>query len=295
MELSFLTGTGVALVTPFQQVRVDYESLKRIVEYTIKGGVDYLVVLGSTGEAATISKREKQTILDVVVETSQARVPIVFGCFGGNNTAEITKSFGKYHMEGVSALLSSSPEYNRPSQRGIKEHFTKLADKSPLPIILYNVPSRTASDMAAETIIQLSKHEQIVGVKEASADFFKAAQVLKDADKDFLVLSGDDITALPLLSLGAKGVISVIANAFPKTFSGMVDAALKQDFKKARELHLKMLEFHPLLYREGNPSGIKSLMALKGFCSQDMRLPLVPITDGLQENLAKLLEKLPLK
>ena len=285
MNTDQFRGTGVATITPFQDGKLDLDALSEIVDFQIKQGVDYLVCLGTTGEAITLSHEETEQVLQVTIDVNAQRVPLIFGIFGGNNTRVLASKLANYNLEGVDAVLSSSPAYNKPTQEGIYQHYRVLAEKSPRPIIIYNVPGRTCSNISAETILRLSELDNIIGVKDASANMVQAAQVVKQKPKDFLMLSGDDPTTLSLLASGGDGVISVIANAYPGPFSKMVKAGLDGDFDTARAIHLQLLDIHPLLYAEGNPAGIKGAMQILGKCTREVRLPLVPLSDRSYQDL----------
>jgi 4-hydroxy-tetrahydrodipicolinate synthase len=276
-----LRGTGVALVTPFKNGQIDWENLERVIEHVIGGGVEFLVSLGTTGESNTISEEEHRQILDFTIKTNRGRVPLVAGVFGGNNTASLVQKMQGFNFEGIDALLSSNPAYNKPSQEGIFQHYLALAEASPLPIIIYNVPSRTASNMNAETTLRLAHtSEKFIAIKEASNDIYQIMKIIKGRPKDFLVLSGDDFITLPLIASGGDGVISVIANTLPRPFTDMVRAALRQDLPTAQKLNNKLLELYRLLFLEGNPVGVKAAMELQGLCSREVRLPLVPMTEA---------------
>ncbi|MDH3649162.1 MAG: 4-hydroxy-tetrahydrodipicolinate synthase [Saprospiraceae bacterium] len=286
MSSNQLKGTGVALVTPFKHGVVDLDALKRIIHFVMEGGIDYLVCLGTTGESATLTRAESRSVLDTFVTTSAGHVPIVLGALGGNDTAGIIRQFSEFDLSGVSALLSSSPAYNKPSQEGIFEHYRALADQSPLPIIIYNVPARTCSNISADTTLRIAEEcDQIIGIKDAAGDMMQAAMVIKNKPEDFLILSGDDPTALSMMALGADGVISVIANAFPARLSQMVEASLAGDFDRAVQLHFALLDIHYWLYAEGNPTGIKGAMEILGLCGREMRLPLMPLSTERYEGL----------
>jgi len=280
-------GTGVALVTPFKNNVIDWDSLGNIIDYVIDGGVDYLVCLGTTGEAVTLSDTECRQILDFTLRKNDGRVPLVYGLFGGNNTEQIIERIASYSFDGIDAILSSSPNYIKPGQEGIYRHFVKLADHSPVPIIVYNVPSRTASNILSETTIRIAQHPNIMGVKEASGDMLQVMEIIKHKPDDFLVISGDDITTYPLMAAGGDGVISVIANAFPTEFSGMVRACLNKDFDTALKLNYQLLDIHWDLYTEGSPTGIKGVMEYIGLCSREVRLPLVDVTDATYQALKR--------
>jgi 4-hydroxy-tetrahydrodipicolinate synthase len=276
-----LRGTGVALVTPFKNNGdIDWEDLERIIEHVIGGGVEFLVSLGTTGESVTISDEEQRQILDFTIKVNRGRVPLIAGVFGSNNTRALVEKVRNFNFEGIDALLSSNPSYSKPGQEGIFQHYMALAEESPRPIIIYNVPSRTASNMTAETTLRLANaSEKFIGIKEASDDIYQVIKILKGRPKNFLMLSGDDFITLPLIAVGGDGVISVIANATPRPFSDMVRAALRQDMPTAQKLNFKFLELYKLLFLEGNPVGVKAALELQGLCSRDVRLPLVPMTE----------------
>ena len=274
-------GTGVALVTPFKNNgQVDWEDLEKIIEHVLAGGVEFLVSLGTTGESVTLSDEEHRSILDFTIKINRGRVPLVAGVFGGNNTTALVEKIQKFHFEGIDALLSSNPSYSKPGQEGIFQHYMALAEVTPLPIIIYNVPSRTASNLQAETTLRLANaSDKFLGIKEASDDIYQVMKIIKGKPKDFLVLSGDDFLTLPLIAVGGNGVISVIANTTPRPFSNMVRAALRHDLATAQKLNLQLLELYKLLFLEGNPVGVKAAMELQGLCSREVRLPLVPMTE----------------
>jgi 4-hydroxy-tetrahydrodipicolinate synthase len=274
-----LRGTGVALVTPFKNGTVDYDGLERLIEHNINGGLEFLVTMGTTGESVTLSKKEKIAVMDFTVKTAGGRVGIVAG-FGGYNTAEVKEQMQEYHFEGVDAILSVSPAYNKPTQEGIFLHFMALAEVAPRPIILYNVPGRTASNMEAETTLRLAKaHEKFIAVKEASGNLRQCMEIIHGRPDGFLVLSGDDNITLPIIACGGDGVISVVGNAYPREFSDMTRAALSGDFKKAQDLHYKLMHLVDLLFVEGNPGGIKANLEILNICSAELRLPLAPISE----------------
>ena len=275
-----LRGTGVALVTPFKNAAVDWEDLERIIEHVIAGGVEFLVSLGTTGESSAISDEEHRQILDFTIKVNRGRLPLVAGVFGGNNTAAMVEKIKGFNFEGIDAILSSNPAYSRPGQEGIFQHYMALEDASPRPIIIYNVPSRTASNMTAETTLRLANaSSKFIAVKEASDDLYQITKIIKGRPEHFLVLSGDDFLTLPLVAAGGDGVISVIANTVPRPFTDMVRAALRQDLPTAQKLNFKLLELYKLLFIEGNPVGVKAAMELQGLCSREVRLPLVPMTE----------------
>jgi len=273
-------GTGVALVTPFNDGKIDWAALERIIEHVIAGGVEFLVSLGTTGESVTLSDDEHRQILDYTIKVNNGRLPLVAGIFGGNNTAALTDKLRRFNFDGIDALLSSSPSYNKPGQEGIFQHYMELAEAAPRPIIIYNVPSRTASNISAETTIRLARaSEKFLGIKEASDDIYQVMKILRGKPDDFLVLSGDDFMTLPIIACGGDGVISVLANTTPKPFTDMVRAALQNDLKTARALNDKLLELYKLLFIEGNPGGVKAAMELQGLCARDVRLPLAPMSE----------------
>ena len=280
MDYQFLNGTGVALITPFQSNgNVDFSSLAKIIQHCISGGVEYLVTMGTTGEAATLSLQERMEIIRFTVKESGGRIPVVAG-IGGNNTAELCKEMDQLDHEGIAAILSSSPAYNKPSQEGIFQHYMKLLEHSPLPIIIYNVPGRTDSNILPETTLRLAHASpRFIAIKEASGDLAQATKILKDKPSNFLVLSGDDPLALALIGIGGHGVISVMANALPQEFSQMIRFALQGNFTEAAGLNLKIFDLHKWLYVEGNPVGIKLAASYLGLCENHFRLPLVPMSE----------------
>lgn len=289
-----LHGTGVALVTPFKNNQVDYAGLERLIEHNIKGGVEFLVTMGTTGESVTLTKKEKIEVMDFTIRTAAGRAGIVAG-FGGYNTAEVIEQMQSYHFEGVDAILSVSPAYNKPTQEGIFRHYMALAEVTPRPIILYNVPGRTGSNMSAETTIRLANaSDKFIAVKEASGNMRQCMEIIYGRPDGFIVLSGDDNITLPLIACGAEGVISVVGNAFPREFSDMTRAALAGDYETAKKLHYKLLHLIDLLFVEGNPGGIKANLEILGICSSEVRLPLAPISDKTFEALKKAVERLAL-
>ena len=293
MRLPQLKGTGTALITPFKNGQIDYTALKEIIEFNINGGVEFLVSLGTTGEAVTISRKKCQKILQFTKEVVDGRVPIVIGLFGGNGTDFILERMDSYDTDGFVAMMSSNPNYNKPTQEGIYQHYLKIAEAATLPIIIYNVPGRAASNVHAETTLRLAEaSEKFVAIKEASADLNQIQQILKHRPKDFMVLSGDDPTALATIGCGAEGVISVISNAFPREFSDMVRAALDGDFSTARAINFELLDIHQWLYKDGNPAGVKAAMNLLGFCENELILPLVPATATTMKNLEMEIKKI---
>jgi 4-hydroxy-tetrahydrodipicolinate synthase len=288
-----LKGTGVAIVTPFNEDKsVDYEGLKNLINHIIDGGVNYVVVQGTTGESVTLTKNEKKEILGFCVEVVDGRTPVVFG-LGGNNTLEVLEQFSEYNFDGVDALLSVSPFYNKPTQEGIYQHYKAIAKESPLPIILYNVPGRTGSNVAAETTIKLAKEfNNIIAVKEASGDLIQISKIVKNAPSNFMVISGDDGLTLPILSVGGSGVISVVANALPSEFSDMVNAALDNDYLKAKELHGNLIDFSVQIFEEGNPAGVKAALEILGVCKKNVRLPLVSASISLCDTIENTIQQL---
>ena len=277
-------GTGVALVTPFNaDGTVDYIGLKNLINYQIDGKVEYLVSLGTTGEASTLSKEEKKKIWEFTAEVNNGRLPLIAG-IGGNDTAEVSKSIKTFEINGYDAILSASPYYNKPTQEGIYQHYKAISESSAMPVFLYNVPGRTASNVSPETTCRLaSDFKNIIGTKEASGNFDQFNQIMRDKPADFLLISVDDPVALPMISLGAVGVISVIGNALPKQLSDMIRLALKGDFAAAQPLHLSLIEFTRLMFNEGNPAGAKAALKYLDICSDHVRLPLVSVSDALRK------------
>jgi 4-hydroxy-tetrahydrodipicolinate synthase len=284
MQRKFI-GTGVALVTPFNENgTIDYAAYKKLINHSITGGVDYILVNGTTGESATTSAAEKSEMLAFAKKENNNRVGLVYG-IGGNNTAEIIKTIQNTDFNGIDAILSVSPYYNKPSQEGIYLHYKAIADASSVPVLLYNVPGRTASNISASTTIRLSAHKNIAGIKDASGNIEQAIEIVKYADKDFILISGDDMVTVPMIAVGAKGVMSVVANAYPAQFSKMLKLALDNDFKGATEILKMFIDINPFLYEEGNPVGIKQTLDILGICSTHVRLPLAPASNGLKEKL----------
>jgi len=281
-----LIGTGVALITPFKSdFSVDVEGLKKVVDFNIENGIDYLVVLGTTAESATLSKEEKQLVIDSIVSTNKGRLPLVLG-IGGNNTQEVIEEMKSRDLSAFTAILSVSPYYNKPTQEGIYQHFAAIAKASPLPIILYNVPGRTASNMLPETVIRLANDfEKIVAIKEAAGDIVQAMRLISGCPKDFLVISGDDMITLPMILAGGAGVISVIGEGFPKEFSKMVKLGLDKKADEAYKIHYKIAPAIDYIFAEGNPAGIKAVFKSLGICGDAVRLPLVGVSDGLMTKI----------
>ncbi|MFI3262724.1 MAG: 4-hydroxy-tetrahydrodipicolinate synthase [Rikenellaceae bacterium] len=289
---TFLNGVGVALVTPFTNSgAVDFEALKKLVDFTIAGGVDYLVALGTTAETATLTADEKDAVLDCVLATNAGRKSVVVGV-GGNNTADVCAQLAKYSREGVNAILSVTPYYNKPSQEGIYQHYKQIATTSTLPVVLYNVPGRTGVNMTATTTLRLANEfSNIIAVKEASGNLGQVAYILRDRPANFKVISGDDNLSVALISQGGDGVISVAANSFPEVFSEMIHCALKGDYTTAQANLSRLLEATDLLFSEGNPTGVKAALAVKGILENNLRLPLVPSTEKLYASLKEQIEK----
>lgn len=279
-------GTGVALITPFTSTNeIDVTALENLVNYQIDNGVDYLVVLGTTGETATLSKQEKELLKAKVIEFNKGRLPLVIG-IGGNNTMELTEELRSGNLDGFSAVLSVSPYYNKPSQEGIYQHYKLLADASPIPVILYNVPPRTGSNVLPETVFRLAEDcDNIIGIKEAAGDFEQALELLKNKKDDFLIISGEDKLALPLVLAGGAGVISVIGQALPKDFSEMIRLGLKGQCQNAYKIYYHLSDSIDLIFSEGNPSGVKSMLQSLKISSQKVRLPLVEVSAELQQKI----------
>ncbi|MBK9399462.1 MAG: 4-hydroxy-tetrahydrodipicolinate synthase [Bacteroidetes bacterium] len=288
-----LTGTGVAIVTPFHKNgSVDFKSLTRLVEHIIKGKCEYLVPLGTTGESVTLNANEKKAVVDCVLETNANRIPVVLG-LGGNNTQEILEKIRQFDFEGISAMLSVSPYYNKPSQKGIIQHYKVIAEEAPVPVIIYNVPGRTGSNILAETTLEIAGSQtNIIGVKEASGNIEQIMSIIRQRSNGFLVISGDDGITLPLLAAGADGVISVVANAYPKQASEMVRNALKFEMKKAQQLHYDLLPLIPLLFAEGSPAGIKYVLKQLEITEDVVRLPLVGISKQLAQKITRCMDDL---
>jgi len=285
-----LLGTGVALITPFNpDLSIDIEALKRIVNFCIEGNVDYLVILGTTGESATLTRAEKQIVIDVVVQENAGRLPLVIG-IGGNNTKLITEEIQQTNLKDFVAVLSVSPYYNKPTQEGIYRHYKTLAQTTEKPVILYNVPGRTGSNIEPETVLRLAQDcSNIVGIKEASGDMAQLRKLISILPSDFLVISGDDFTALPTVMEGGVGVISVLGQGIPNEFSRMIQLGLQGEEKEAYALHNSMLAGMRLSFEEGNPAGIKSVLEAQGLCEPTVRLPLVEATPELKIRIDKFL------
>jgi 4-hydroxy-tetrahydrodipicolinate synthase len=278
----------VALITPFQQnFSVDYTALGKVIDFVIEGGVNYVVSLGTTGETPTLSKEEKKEIALFTYDKVAGRVPVVVG-IGGNNTDELVKELGSFPLDKAVAVLSASPYYSKPSQEGLFQHYKALAAASPRPILLYNVPGRTGRNLNASTTIRLAKEvKNIAGIKEASGDMAQCMEILRDMPEDFLVVSGDDALAFPQIACGMEGVISVAANAYPRVFSDMVNAALRSDLRAAKQLNDKLIAGYELMFAENNPAGVKAMMSEMKLIGNYLRLPVVPVSEGLQGKIRK--------
>lgn len=285
-----LRGTGVAVITPFHKDgSIDFKGFEKLINRLITNKIDYLVILGTTGESATLTKDERMAVLDFAIDITNNRVPVVYG-LGGNNTQEIINCIKETNFDNIDAILSVSPYYNKPSQKGIYQHYKLIASASPVPVILYNVPSRTGSNITAETALSLAHDiKNIIAIKEASGNLEQCMQIIKDRPKDFLVISGDDLLTLPMIALGGDGVISVVANAFPREFSDLTREALKGNIEKARELHYKLMDIINLLFIDGNPAGVKAALNILNVCSDSLRLPLVNINKTTYNKLSVLL------
>jgi len=287
-----LIGTGVALVTPFKEdFSVDTDALKRIVNFSIDGGIDYLVVLGTTAENATLSQDEKELVIKTVIEANNGRLPLVLGV-GGNNTSKVVEELKTRDLSPFVAILSVSPYYNKPTQEGIYQHFKAVAEASPIPVILYNVPGRTASNMLPSTVLRLANDfENVVAIKEAAGDIVQAMEILKNKPKDFLVISGDDMIALPMVLAGGSGVISVIGQGFPIAFSEMIRLGLNRKVDEAFKLHYLLADCIDMIFEQGNPAGIKEVFKALGIAENTLRLPLVKVDDALANRIDQFVKK----
>jgi 4-hydroxy-tetrahydrodipicolinate synthase len=286
-----LKGTGVALVTPFKKDKsIDFTALENLIDIQIAGGLDYLVTLGTTGESVVLSDEEKIEVFNCTVKKVNGRVPIVIG-IGGNDTGAVIKSFGKFDLSKVVAILSVSPYYNKPSQEGLYQHYIALADAAPKPILLYNVPGRTGRNMTAATTLRLASHPNIAGIKEAVSELTQMIAILKDRPSDFLVVSGDDEMVMAQMACGCDGVISVAANAFAKPFSDMIRFAMAGDFSMAKRVNDLLTEGYTYMFEENNPSGIKAFMFEQGLIENELRLPLVPVSEPLQAKIHNYLQR----
>jgi len=294
-DLKKFKGTGVAIITPFKKSgAIDFESFERVLNHIIAGGASFIVLLGTTGEASTLSKQEKKTLIEFAVNALDQRVPLVVG-IGGNNTSDVVLSLHGTPFRGIDAILSVCPYYSKPQQEGIYQHFKIISEASPVPVILYTVPGRTSSNISASTTLRLARDcKNIIGIKEASGNFDQIFQVLKNRPNGFLVLSGDDALTLPIIAAGGDGVISVTANAYPALFSEMVNHALKGDVASARKIHYQLIDFTNALFLDGSPAGIKTALAIKGLCEKYLRLPLVQVNESVRdviENQIKTIEQ----
>lgn len=285
MKNNPFVGTGVALITPFNEdFSVDYKSLENIVEFTLANGADYLVALGTTSESPTLTQQEKDNVLKTIVDVASKRCPILLG-MGSNNTMSLLESIKKQDFSSIDGILSVVPYYNKPNQRGMKAHFTMVADNSPVPVVLYNVPGRTGVGLQPSTCVELAEHHNIVAVKEASGNLQNIMEILRDKPSGFDVISGDDGITQPMMALGAKGVISVAANGYPDMFCKMVTSMLNDDTKTALDLHYKILKMNNLIFADGNPAGIKCLMSMRGLCKNVLRLPLVKASVNVENDI----------
>jgi len=283
-------GLGVAMITPFKKdLSVDVDALKNLTNHLVENGADYLVVMGTTGETPALDKEDKKLVLDTILATNAGRKPIVLG-MGGNNTHELCLQLDRMETAGISAILSVAPYYNKPTQNGMFEHYKAVSEHSKLPIILYNVPGRTGSNMLADTTLRIAYDcRNVIGIKEASGNVEQVMTIIKDRRKDFLVISGDDAITLPLIASGADGVISVVGNAFTHEFGNMVHHALKGEFAEARALHYRLLEITQLMFVEGNPAGVKEVLSHLDICEHYLRLPLVPVSQVTSERMRRVM------
>jgi len=286
-------GTGVAIITPFnKEKQVDYQALEKLLEHIINGGVDFIVSMGTTSEAATLTEEEKEQVLSKVLRVVDNRKPVVLG-IGGNNTQKVVETLKNTNFDQISGILSVAPYYNKPNQRGLYEHFSLIAKYSPRPVILYNVPGRTSSNISAETTLKLAhEFDHIVAVKEASGNFTQIMEIVKNKPDGFKVLSGDDALTLPLISIGVEGVISVVANAFPDRFSTMVRQALQGNLSKAKSIHYELIDIINQLFADGNPAGVKKALSLLNITEDYLRLPLVEVNQDVAEKLFRLIRQL---
>lgn len=285
-------GTGVAIITPFKNdSSIDLAALGRVVNHVITGGVNYIVVLGTTGESVTLTKDEKKAIISYVVEVTDNRVPIVVG-IGGNNTQEIINTIRHTNLNGIEGILSVAPYYNKPNQRGLFQHFKAIANSTSIPVILYNVPGRTCSNISSDTTLELANEcENVVAIKEASGDMAQIMRIIKNKPDNFSVISGDDLMTIPIIASGGAGVISVLANAFPLATSELVANSLKSNFRSAREIQLRYLEMIDLLFVDGNPAGVKAMLSMMNLCLNNLRLPLVPVNRTIYTRIQKAVDE----
>ncbi|MGM5629640.1 4-hydroxy-tetrahydrodipicolinate synthase [Apibacter raozihei] len=288
-----LQGLGVALITPFNEDgTIDFPSLENLVNYNVDNGVDYLVVLGTTAETATLNSDEKKQVIEVIKKSNNKRLPLVLG-IGGNNTVEVMKQIIDSDLEDFAAVLSVSPYYNKPTQEGIYQHFKTIAIQSPVPIIVYNVPGRTGSNMEAATTLRLANEvSNIIAIKEASPNYLQSTDIIKDKPFDFLVISGDDEFALPMTLAGGSGVISVLGQGMPEMVSKMIHFGQNKQVEEAYKIHYDLHSLFRLIFKEGNPAGIKALLSVKGICKPYTRLPLIPASKSLISSIEKELEKI---
>ncbi|HCI56389.1 MAG TPA: 4-hydroxy-tetrahydrodipicolinate synthase [Bacteroidales bacterium] len=286
-------GTGVALITPFKNdLSIDFATLGKVINHVINGGINYIVLMGTTGESSTLSKDEKKALISFAIETIDKRIPLVVG-IGGNNTQDVITQIKNTDLRNVDGILSVAPYYNKPTQRGLYEHFKAIATCSPVPIIMYNIPGRTGCNICADTCLQLARDfENIIGVKEASGNMSQIMKILKDKPDNFLVISGDDLLTIPIIAEGGAGVISVIANAYPAEWSEMVNYCLKQNFKAAREIFYRFMIIIELLFADGNPAGIKAVMSIMNLCQNTLRLPLIPVGKETYTMIRKVMENI---
>ncbi len=286
-------GVGVAIVTPFKNdSSIDFSALGRVINHIIKGGVNYIVVMGTTGESATLAKDEKKAIISYVLEAVDNRVPLIVG-IGGNNTQEVINSIRQTSLTGIDGILSVAPYYNKPTQRGLFQHFKAIATWSPVPIIIYNVPGRTGCNISADTCLELAHTcENIRGIKEASGDLSQIMKIMRGKPENFVLISGDDMLTIPVIAAGGIGVISVLGNAFPATCAELVNNALKNNFKSAREIQFRYLEMIELLFTEGNPAGIKAMLSTMNLCQNTLRLPLVPVSRPTMTRIQKAIDEI---
>lgn len=283
MKYSHLTGAGVALITPFNEDEsIDFHSLENIIEHILKGNIDFIVVLGTTGEASLLSLKEKQDVISFVKKKVAGRVPLVLG-YGGISTRALVNGFGDYDFDGIDAILTVTPFYVKPTQAGLIEHYTAIADRSPRPVILYNVPGRTGVNMEADTTVALAAHPNIIGVKEASGKLFQTEEILLKKPEDFILYSGEDALTFHLMNLGSNGVISVVANAFPAEVSTIVNEKNERRFQSARDAHFALKVLTKAVFADGNPCGIKYVLSKMGLCKNIVRLPLVPVSRATEQ------------
>lgn len=293
MVQNIFKGLGIALITPFKEDgSVDYDSLKRLVQYQLDNGADFFCILATTGETPTLTAKEKQTIKDLVVDIVQARVPILMGC-GGNNTAAVVEELKTGDFKGIDGILSVCPYYNKPSQEGLYQHFKSVAQATELPVVLYNVPGRTGVNLKAETTVRLARDcHNIVAIKEASGNLEQVDEIIKNKPNDFDVISGDDSLTFPMVSCGAVGVISVIGNALPKEFSKMIRLQMRGEYDPARKIHHRFTDLFSLLFVDGNPAGVKAMLHEMGFIENKLRLPLVPMRISNMQRMSEILKEL---